>query len=111
MRIFRSDEGGRAIEHFGSRAFTHTRLAVAGDAHRARLELGPGGLIGYHEGPVPQLLVVVAGSGWVRGEEGGRRPVEVGDAVFWSAGEGHETGTEGGLTALVLEAGSLELPP
>jgi hypothetical protein len=33
----------------------------------------------------------------------GRVPIAVGRAAFWGRGEEHETGTDTGLTAIVLE--------
>lgn len=64
--------------------------------------------MGYHQATLPQLLLVVQGEGWVRTGDGGRVAVKAGDAVFWSAGEWHETGTETGLVALPVESEGLE---
>ena len=55
----------------------------------------------------PQLLAVVEGEGWIRGNDDGRTPIRVGDAVFWEAGEWHETGSEAGMVALVIESARL----
>ena len=110
MDVVRWDGGGREVEHFESRAFTHLRLAVVrGGAAISALRLGAGGRIGYHEAAGPQLLLVVAGSGRVRGEDGAWHDVEAGSAVVWASGEGHETVSETGLEAVVVEAELLEL--
>lgn len=74
----------------------------------ARFELAAGGHIGAHPATVPQLFVVLAGEGWASGADGQRVPLRAGQAAFWEAGETHATGTEHGLTALVLEAETLD---
>ena len=55
------------------------------------------------------LFAVVAGSGWVSGAEGGREPIRAGEAVLWEPGEEHESGSEDGMTVLVVEAETLDL--
>jgi quercetin dioxygenase-like cupin family protein len=67
------------------------------------IEIAPGGIVGRHPAVVPQLFVVVRGSGWVSGADGEREPVEAGDAVLWEQGEEHESGSDTGMTAIVLE--------
>jgi hypothetical protein len=53
------------------------------------------------------VLAVLEGSGEVSGADGVGEPVAAGEAVYWVAGEEHETRTETGLTALVLEGDGL----
>ena len=48
--------------------------------------------------------MIVQGEGWVSGPDGEQRPVAAGTVVFWEAGEEHESGTESGLTAIVVQA-------
>lgn len=60
-----------------------------------------------HQASGAQLFAVVEGDGWIRGQEGERTRIASGDAVFWEAGEWHETGTDAGLVALVVESPSL----
>lgn len=62
------------------------------------------GMIGYHQAKTPQLLLVLHGKGYVRGEAAGYVKVQSGDAVFWEKDEWHETKTEEGLTAIVIES-------
>lgn len=52
---------------------------------------------------MPQLFCIVAGSGWVSGEDGTRVPIRTGEAAWWDRGEIHESGTDTGMTAIVLE--------
>lgn len=69
---------------------------------------GRKGIIGYHQAAVPQLLLVIAGDGFVRGEKEGYVKVLLGDAVFWEKGEWHATKTDTGLTAIVIESEELD---
>jgi quercetin dioxygenase-like cupin family protein len=66
-----------------------------------------GGRIARHPASVPQILAVLEGSGWVSGGDGAEERIEAGEAVFWTAGEEHETRTERGLTALIIEGEGL----
>ena len=97
---------GRHITNFGS-DFVISRLFHSSELHVGCMRLGPGGLIGMHPASTPQLLAVVEGEGWIRGREGEKTPVSAGTAVFWSEGEVHETGTDSGLVALVIETKAL----
>ena len=71
------------------------------------MRLAAGGLVGWHQASGPQLLAVVEGEGWTRGNDAARTAISAGDAVFWEAGEWHETGSEAGLVALVIESTAL----
>ena len=109
MRVFAYRAGGRAIEHHGSRGFTHFRVGlVEGGAALSCVELAPGGVIGRHEAASPQLLLVVEGSGYVSGADRVEQPIAAGQAVHWERGEAHETRTDGGLVAIIVEADSVE---
>jgi len=98
-----------AITHFDSHGATIGGVArCTGETRVSLLELAAGGIVGEHPATSPQLFLVVAGSGWVRvGED--RRAIEPWQAALWEAGERHESGSDGGLTAVVVEADSLEL--
>ena len=61
-----------------------------------------------HPATLPQILPVLEGSGRVSGSDGEFQPIGPGEAVFWLAGEEHETETDTGLTALILEADGLQ---
>ena len=73
------------------------------------MRLAAGGLVGLHQASGPQLLAVVEGEGWIRSNDAGRTAISAGDAVFWDAGEWHETGSEAGLVALVIESAALSV--
>lgn len=104
------------IHHFDSVGAHLARgVRTAGAAQVSCLHLGANGVLGRHPATAPQLLMVVAGSGWVEGGDGQRQAVRAGDAAFWEAGELHTTGTHDGLTAMLVEAADLDpgqfMPP
>jgi quercetin dioxygenase-like cupin family protein len=74
----------------------------------AVFRLEPGGRIARHPATYPQILAVLEGSGKVSGPSRAAEPIGAGEAVFWSAGEEHETTTAVGLTALIVEGEGLE---
>jgi quercetin dioxygenase-like cupin family protein len=78
-------------------------LAHGASVQVACFRLAPGGRIGRHPASVPQLLAVVEGSGWVSGADGEAHAIGPGEAVWWETGEEHETWTDDGLTAIVIE--------
>jgi quercetin dioxygenase-like cupin family protein len=110
MRLLRFDPDEiRRIDHHGSVGFDLLRLVkVNGQVVVEIASLTPGGRIGRHPAVVPQLLAVVAGKGTVCGADGAWQGIEVGTAALWEAGEEHETRTDGGLTAVIVEAAELE---
>jgi quercetin dioxygenase-like cupin family protein len=75
----------------------------------AVFRLAAGGRIARHPADVPQLLAVLEGEGLVSGAEGEFESITAGEAVFWSAGEEHETRSDYGLTALIVEAPGLQV--
>ncbi|MGQ7280625.1 cupin [Brevibacillus thermoruber] len=110
MKLFRFDQGvGRTIDRYGSVHAAISRiLRTPGAVSIGCIHLGPGGVLGYHPAVVHQLFLVVQGEGWVRGEEESRTPIRAGQAAFWTAGEGHESGSDSGLVAIVIEGEGLD---
>ena len=74
----------------------------------AIFRFAPGGRLARHPATVPQILAVLDGSGEVSGSNGVGEPIAVGEAVFWSRGEEHETTSAAGLTALIIEGGHVD---
>jgi quercetin dioxygenase-like cupin family protein len=105
MKIFAFDARiGREIFFFGSESVQFSRVAlITHPAQISFMQVGPNGVIGYHQATIPQLFMVVDGRGWVRGQTEERIPISRGEAAFWEAGEWHETVTDSGLSAVVLE--------
>ncbi|MDR7318254.1 cupin [Brevibacillus nitrificans] len=110
MKLFRFDQQvGRKIDRFDSAHATISRIMkTPGPVHIGCIHLDASGVVGYHPAVVPQLFLVVSGEGWVRGEEEERIPIAAGQAAFWITGEGHESGTEKGMVALVIEGEGLD---
>ena len=103
-------EAASAITQFDSRGATIAGIArCSGHVQVAFLELEPGGVVGMHEATCPQLFLVVEGEGRVR--SGDDEPITLahGQGALWAAGELHETVSDAGLTAIVVEAETLEL--
>jgi quercetin dioxygenase-like cupin family protein len=95
----------RRIDAYASEGFEHARLA-RGDVQVSLAELEPGGLIGAHPAPSRQLFVVLRGHGWVRTETE-RAELGPGEAALWEPGEWHESGSDEGMSVLLVE-GELE---
>jgi quercetin dioxygenase-like cupin family protein len=102
-------EAGKRITKFDS-DFVMSRITqTQKSAHVACMYLEAGGVIGFHEAVLPQLLLVVAGEGWVRGDRNEYIKIQKGQAAFWNKGEWHETKTSNGLTAIVIESEELNV--
>jgi quercetin dioxygenase-like cupin family protein len=99
----------RALSEFGSSGAVISFVAGCENASIVRMELGPGGCVGSHVAPTEQLFIVLAGAGRVRSGDAAPNAVRAGDVVSWTAGEAHETTTDSGLVALVVESPGLEL--
>ena len=109
MRRFRFDETvGHAITQFGSQMVSITGIQrTSGPTQIAAMRIGPGGVVGYHQATTPQLFLIVAGEGWVTSENHVRQPISEGYAVFWETDEWHESGSDTGMTAIVIEGDGL----
>ena len=106
VNIYRFDaDVGRSIDNFGSVNFILSRIAqLTAQARVSCFHLGAKGKVGYHQAVTPQLFLVVQGEGWVRDKTSGRGPIKMGYAVFWDSGEWHESGTDAGMIAIVIES-------
>lgn len=110
MKVFRFDtQISHPIHAYGSRELLMSRLVSPHTAVRVDvMHIGPGGVVGGHPASENQLFAVVQGDGWVKSEEGGQHHVAAGLAVFWIAGEWHESGSDGGMTVVVIEGPELD---
>lgn len=92
-------------DRFGTR---HVRLWQAGildgakqtRVHVARFEKDS--LLGRHPTKMWQLFMVIEGSGWVSGEDQVQFPISTGQAVLWHPGEEHDSGSEIGMSVLIV---------
>lgn len=109
MELYRFDkEAGKSITHFNSKFIMSMVTRTEKPTQIGCMHLETDGIVGFHQAVVPQLLLIVEGEGWVRNDHEERVYVKVGDAVFWEKGEGHETGTNTGMTAMVIESEELK---
>lgn len=106
IKVFTFDRTEHEVTAHGSAGLHATRIAQFTEGARATcLTVSPGGIIGAHPAVSHQVLLIVAGSGWVAGEDEVRVAVGAGQAAAWGPGENHTTGTDTGLTAIALEGG------
>ena len=105
MKIFRFDpEVGKEIEQFGSvKAIISKVVHLDDEAVVNCVYIRPNGKLGYHQAASQQLFLLVEGQGWIRGETEEKLAVHEGQAIYWEQGEWHETGSENGMTAVIIE--------
>jgi quercetin dioxygenase-like cupin family protein len=106
VRIFRFDKDvGKVLEQYGASGVTTVPIAKGQQTYRVTTAFfEPGGTIGQHLTGMPQIFMVLDGRGWVSGKSGGRMPISAGQAVMWESEEPHESGTEDGMTVVMLQA-------
>ncbi|MDX2645650.1 hypothetical protein PV341_19205 [Streptomyces sp. PA03-1a] len=110
MEVFRFERNEWVVTGHGSTGLHATRIATGeGSVHLTCLSVEPGGVIGTHPAPVPQVFIVTAGEGWIAGPDGERVPIAAGQGVRWEQGEVHTSGTDVGFTAIAIEGSSMEL--
>jgi|SRR5581483_1866237 len=86
-----------------SQAVVNPLFAEAGGAKVVCMTIRANGFLPRHPAVVGQLFAVVEGNGWVCGADGERVAIKTGQAAFWEPGEEHESGSETGLRAIVIE--------
>lgn len=110
MKILRLNEiAGKNITQYGSNFIMRKLIMTNLPSHVGIMDLGENGLVGYHEATVRQMLVVIEGEGWVCAEDERKVKVTAGDVVIWDKGEGHETSTDKGMIAFVIESEGLDV--
>ncbi|MGM0837260.1 MAG: cupin [Bacillota bacterium] len=108
MKIYQfTKESGKKITKFHSDFVMSRIIQTEKPAHIGCMFLEENGIIGYHQAVVPQLLLIMSGEGFVCSEDKKYMKVQAGDAVFWDKDEWHETKTDRGLTAIVIEGEEL----
>ncbi len=105
LKVMLSRRSGTA---FGSRGLLISMLArveqqMAGFAVDVTT-YSPGGHNERHSAGLWQLLAVVQGEGWASGADGKREPLCAGDAVLWEPHEEHESGTDNGMTVVIVQS-------
>lgn len=105
MKMFRFDrEVGKSIDRYNSSGFMISRVVHLFDESVINCAyLIPGGVIGYHQAVLPQLFLVVQGEGWVRSKTSDKTLLKSGQAAYWEREEWHESGSETGMTVIIIE--------
>ncbi len=99
---------GKPISNYNSVSANYTKLMRTEEPVTIGIiHVEPGGIIGYHDAPVAQAFIVMEGEGWIKGADGNRQMLNTGEGVLWDKGEGHESGSEQGMTVLVLQGENL----
>ncbi|MBU5466169.1 cupin domain-containing protein [Virgibacillus sp. MSJ-26] len=104
-----SKEVGTNVSKFNSNFIMSRLIQTNQPTNIGCVHLEEHGNVGYHQAETPQLLLVVDGEGCVRREKGEYFKIHPGEAVFWEKDEWHETKSDKGLTAIVIEG--VELDP
>lgn len=110
MKILLNDrKKAKEITVFNSRNLVMNRILTSNnDIHIGCMFIGPDGIVGHHQATTEQLFIIVEGEGWVKGGEGEEIFVTAGCAALWDAGEWHESKSEKGMIALVIEGPNLK---
>ncbi len=95
----------RPVSDYASKGAHWTAVGQSSEqAHVGVVRLEPSGGLGLHAGSMDQLFMVVEGEGWVSGADGKRIDIGTGDAVFWPAGEQHQSGTDSGMSVVIVQS-------
>ncbi|KGX88298.1 cupin domain-containing protein [Pontibacillus marinus] len=109
MKFFRFDEKvAKPITQYESTFSMSPLLLTEEGAHVGCMHIPQGGMVGEHQAACDQLFAVMEGEGWVYGEDGVTYPIQKGTAAFWVTGESHASGSEKGMTVMVIESGTLK---
>lgn len=96
------------LTQYSARNVSISTLIDGGSFRVTLATFGPGGRIGSHPTGVDQLFHVVSGGGWASGDGGERIDVTAGEYVLWQAGEDHESGSDDGMTVVIVQAAELD---
>ena len=109
MKIFNFDkDSGREITNFDSKHAIFSRIIQhKKSVHIGCFHIGAEGVVGSHPATVHQLFLVLSGQGWVVGKEGVKYHIQAGRAAYWEPEEIHESGSEEGMTVIVIEGDDL----
>ncbi len=110
MKVYNFDkETGKEITSFNSKESIFSKIIQHNKpVHIGCMFIGPEGIVGLHKATINQLFLVLNGQGWVTGKEGIRFNIQSGKAAYWESGEIHESGSELGMTVIVIEGEDLE---
>lgn len=102
-------DSGTEITKFNSEHSTFSRIIQHNKpVHIGCFHVGFKGVVGSHPATVHQLFLVLNGQGWVVGKEGIKYHIQSGRAAYWEPEEIHESGSEQGMTVIVIEGEDLK---
>jgi quercetin dioxygenase-like cupin family protein len=109
LKIYKfNKENGKKVEKYDSNLATYLKIIQTNEvANIGCMYIDSNGVLGHHQAPIAQLFVVIQGEGWVTGEDQKRIDIKVGEAAFWEKGEWHTSGSDSGMTAILIQSGSL----
>ncbi|KPB03790.1 cupin domain-containing protein [Bacillus sp. CHD6a] len=110
MKFFRFEkEVGFPIKQFDSKEAHYIKVWRSKQENNVGfIQIDAGGVVGYHQATVQQLFIVVQGEGWVTGTDREKISIKSGEGVMWEEGEWHESGSENGMLAIVIESESID---
>ncbi|AJD89725.1 hypothetical protein JMA_04080 [Jeotgalibacillus malaysiensis] len=109
MKIFQIEKDkAKYVTQFNSEFFMNPLLSFDGEYKISFVTLEAGGIIGFHEAAVSQLMIVVNGSCEVSSEDKKYQGAKQGQVIFWQQGEWHETISARGMTAIIIESPALK---
>ncbi|TRZ38580.1 cupin [Niallia circulans] len=101
---------GKEIGNYQSMSAYYTKIMRTDEpVSIGIIHIESGGVVGYHNAPVSQAFIVMEGKGWIKGPDKLVQTIQSGEGVLWEKGEGHESGSEEGMTVLVLQGENLPL--
>lgn len=96
------------IDKHNSNGFFINRLATLDSKISINfIHLEANGIIGNHKAPVNQILLIVDGEAMVSSNNQTSVSINKNTAIFFEAGEMHETRTDNGLNAIIIESPDL----
>jgi mannose-6-phosphate isomerase-like protein (cupin superfamily) len=110
MRIYRFDpEVGKEDDQFGSLKAIIARVVQMDDEAKINaIYLQPNKSMSHQQAMTQQLFLIVKGNGWVRSESDKILAITEGQAMLWEKDEWHESGTENGMTAVIIETVNIQ---
>jgi len=110
MKLYSFDpKANQEDDQFGSvKAMIAKAVSLEPEATVNVVYVRPTERIGYYQEVAPQLFLLVEGEGWIRDEFDDIFPIQEGQAVFWEQNEWHESGSETGMTAVIIEGVSFD---
>jgi quercetin dioxygenase-like cupin family protein len=104
MKFYKiNEENAKQVTQYNSNFLMNSFMHLNCELRISVMTLGENGIIGFHQTTTPQLLYLLEGEGVVCNEEKKYYSIQKGIAVFWNAGEWHETKSKQGLVALIIE--------